>query len=597
MSFMFKPYPFTDPVAVNHIALPEALRKAPAGGCAAAAQRLLAGKPKVMLLDGYVGADFSSLIRNIREQLPDAKIEVLDFAEAYRSSDELDAFLSDFLPEDRVIDPILLFGRSHHVTIADLIDPKKLEAFAAKVKSAREAADLVIVRGQGAVQPALRALADVAAFMDVTPMNAVLRVNHRRCGALGDAKERTLRYLWRRIYYFDYEIMMLHRKEVIDADAIDFYIDGNQEENLKLLALADLKEIFAIQLRSPFRCTPVYLEGVWGGFFVKQLRHLPEDMRNCAWVFDMIPNEVSLQIKVGGVTFNFPFSTFFKATGNQLMGEESVKRFGYVFPIRFNYDDTYGGTGNMSIQVHPPQKYNQEHFGEPFQQDESYYCVKTAGSKTYLGLQDDCNVDEFFHCIDEAEKKYIPFDHDKYVNSFPSEQGDQFLLPGGTIHASGRNQVILEIGSYTIGSYTFKLYDYLRKDLDGTPRPIHSIHGRNVLVTDRRRSKVDGVLRPRPRTIREGDSWKEEIVGEHDLIYFSLRRLSFDHSIDDRTDGKFHVLTLVEGEEVLVYSKADPSCCFHQKFMDIVVVPASMGEYGIINLGTTPCKVHKTLLK
>jgi len=56
-------------------------------------------------------------------------------------------------------------------------------------------------------------------------------------------------------------------------------------------------------------------------------------------------------------------------------------------------------------------------------------------------------------------------------------------------------------------------------------------------------------------------------------------------------------LTLVEGDEVLVYSKADPSCCFHQKFMDIVVVPASMGEYGIINLGTSPCKVHKALLK
>ncbi len=48
----------------------------------------------------------------------------------------------------------------------------------------------------------------------------------------------------------------------------------------------------------------------------------------------------------------------------------------------------------------------------------------------------------------------------------------QFMLPGGTIHASGRNQLILEIGSLTVGSYTFKLYDYLRADLDGTRRPI-----------------------------------------------------------------------------------------------------------------------------
>lgn len=370
------------------------------------------------------------------------------------------------------------------------------------------------------------------------------------------------------------------------------------EERLKLLPLPEFKKILQIQLESPFRCTPVYLEGVWGGKFVKNLRHLPDDMRNCAWVFDLIPNEVSLQIKVGGDTFNIPFSTLFKAEPEKLMGAESVKRFGRVFPIRFNYDDTYNGNGNMSIQVHPARAYNQEHFGEPFQQDESYYCVKTAGSKTYLGLQDDCDVDEFFRCIDNAEKNHVPFDHDRYVNSFPSEEGDQFLLPGGTIHASGRNQIVLEIGSYTIGSYTFKLYDYLRKDLDGTPRPIHSIHGKNVLVTDRRRSKVDGVLRPKPRTVRSGEGWKEEIVGEHDLIYFSLRRLSFDHCVSDDTEGeKFHTLVLVKGDEVLIYSKKKPTNCYHAKYMDMVVIPASMGEYGIINLGKTPCQVTKTLLK
>ena len=597
MSFMFKPYPFTDPVPVNRIQLAPEVRNAAVMGNAAVAAKLLSGAPNVILLDGYASADFSSLIRNIKEQSAGKKIEVVDFAEVYRSSDELDALLADTLPEDRVIDPILLFGKSHHFTLEDLIDAGKLEAFLCKVKSLRENADLVIIYGQASLQPCLKEIADVTAFLDVTPLNTVLRVNARRCPSMGDKKERTLRYLWRRLYYFDYEIMMQHRKEVIDNDQIDYYIDSNLEENLKMIGLPELKAVFAAQLKSPFRCTPVYIEGVWGGQFVKALRNLPDDMRNCAWVFDMIPNEVSLQIKVGPATFNFPFSTFFKAVGNDLMGAGSVKNFGYVFPIRFNYDDTYGGSGNMSIQVHPPKAYNQEHFGEPFQQDESYYCVKTGGSRTYQGLQDDCDVEEFFQCIDKAEKEYIPFDYDKYVNSFPSEQGDQYLLPGGTIHASGRNQVILEIGSYTIGSYTFKLYDYLRKDLDGTPRPIHSIHGKNVLVTDRRRSKIDGWLRPKPRTIREGDGWKEEIVGECDLMYFSLRRLSFDHSVSDCTNGKFHVLTLVEGDEVLVYSKKDPECCYHQKHMDIVVVPASMGEYGIINLGSKPCKVHKTLLK
>ena len=67
-------------------------------------------------------------------------------------------------------------------------------------------------------------------------------------------------------------------------------------------------------------------------------------------------------------------------------------------------------------------------------------------------------------------------------------------------------------------------------------------------------------------------------------------------SIVDNPD-KVSITEQVEGDEVLVYSKKDPECCYHQKHMDIVVVPASMGEYGIINLGSKPCKVHKTLLK
>ena len=100
------------------------------------------------------------------------------------------------------------------------------------------------------------------------------------------------------------------------------------------------------------------------------------------------------------------------------------------------------------------------------------------------------------------------------------------------------------------------------------------------------------------KLVREGQGWKEEIVGEHDLIYFSLRRLSFDHAVSENTEGKkFHVLVLVKGDEVLIYSKKDPTCCYHAKYMDMVVVPASMGEYGIINLGKTPCQVTKTMLK
>jgi len=156
---------------------------------------------------------------------------------------------------------------------------------------------------------------------------------------------------------------------------------------------------------------------------------------------------------------------------------------------------------------------------------------------------------------------------------------------------------VLEIGACTVGSYTFKLYDYLRSDLDGKPRPIHSKHGMNVLNQACRRSAIDGVLHPEPRVLREGRGWKEVLLGEHEEIFFSLHRLEFDKHVEDDTKGKFHVLALVEGEGALIYSKADPARCYKLGFCDMAIVPAALGEYGVLNLGATPCKLTKTLLK
>ena len=171
------------------------------------------------------------------------------------------------------------------------------------------------------------------------------------------------------------------------------------------------------------------------------------------------------------------------------------------------------------------------------------------------------------------------------------------MIPAGTIHASGQNQVILEIGSLTVGSYTYKMYDYLRLDLDGIPRPIHSYHGERVLKKERNTKWINENVVQKPRTVREGEGFKESIIGEHDLLYFSLRHLEFEKEIEDNTNGKFHVLSLVNGHSVVVESIDTPELCYKQNYMDIIVVPASVGRYRIRNLSGCPVTIHKTMLK
>jgi len=181
------------------------------------------------------------------------------------------------------------------------------------------------------------------------------------------------------------------------------------------------------------------------------------------------------------------------------------------------------------------------------------------------------------------------------VNSIPSKVGDLFLIPAGTVHASGRNEVVLEIGnSY---GYTFHIYDYLRPDLHGRLRPIHSSHAFRVIEFRRTAHWVNQHLKQRPRLVRSGKDWAEYLLGKLEEIFYVVYRLEFATKIDDDTKGKFHVVTLVEGDSVLVQSKEHPERKYGLNFSETVIVPACLGKYSILNLGRDLCKVIKVLLK
>lgn len=611
MSFMFNPYPFEDPTPVNRPEIPEEIIKSIIPGTKETAthiagvitKKLKKGTyPAILGLDGYISAGFDQLVNLVSQGLMSAgiKVHTLNFRQVIKSGDELDELFAENLPEDREKDPILLFGRLFKGGYENLFDNRKLGSIIDLLKDFKSSSsgEVYIVYGLGCTAQPLRSFYDLICYLDVTPKEVVFRAIKGLFSNLGDDIPKPIKALLRRCYYVDFEVAGHLRWDLLKNDKIDFYIAGNDPDQLKMLPKAALNSILSSLVKYPFRCKPVYLEGVWGGHYMKRVRRLPDSMRNCAWIFDLIPLEVSIVVQAGKELLEFPFFTFVQKEGSEMMGNDCIRQFGGYFPIRFNYDDSYHSSGNMSIQVHSGHDYNIENYGEHGGQDESYYIVATGHeAKTYIGFKDDISPDEFIRKAKLSEKEFTPIDYWKYVNHVKSTPGVQFLLPAGTIHSSGRNQVVLEIGSLTVGSYTYKLYDYMRADLDGKPRPIHTHHGENVLVKERTSSWVKENLVQEPRLVRSGNNAAEYIIGEHDLLYFSLRRLEFIDSIDDQTEGKFHVLTLIDGEKVEIRSVDHPERKYIQHYLDIVVVPANVGKYRLINLGDQPVCIHKTLLK
>ncbi len=597
MSFMFNPHPYDDPYAINRVPTPDAVREGLVSGLSQVAKaiaRAVEGGKRRVGLDMYPGAQAEVLVRMLQQQLPE--LSAVDTRSLALPKAALEALIAPCLPIDKTVDPVLLYGVRFEGEYEDLLDGEKL----ANVRGMVERAEVpILVYGPGALCGVLRDQYDLRIWLDITPKKAVLNFKNGLAVNFGADAALPFSLMMRRNYYVDFELGLALRWQLIRERAIDLYISGSEPEKMQMLPFPALEALFGELNRRPFRCRPVYLEGVWGGYHVKRLRRMPESVRNCAWVFDMIPMEVSLVADMDGTEFETPFYTFVQAMGEKLLGQRAFDAFGGYFPIRFNYDDTYHSAGNMSIQCHPDEKYVVENHGELGRQDESYYiCVTGQDAKTYLGFADEAACDAFLAEAQRVRGTKETIDYARYVHAEASRPGMQVMIPAGTIHASGRNQVILEIGSLTVGSYTYKLYDYQRIDpATGLPRPIHLEMGREVLRPERTAQWVRENLVDHGGLVREGEGWREIIVGEHPLLYFSLRNLIFDQQIEDDTRGMFHVLALVDGERVRVESVADPSLFYALSSLDIVVVPAFFGAYRVINGGAGTVTVHKTLLK
>jgi mannose-6-phosphate isomerase class I len=277
-----------------------------------------------------------------------------------------------------------------------------------------------------------------------------------------------------------------------------------------------------------------------------------------------------------------------------VLGPEVAARFGMSFPIRFDYLDTLEG-GHLSIQCHPSEEYAREVFGLSYTQHETYYVVDTTpGAKIFLGLRDDADLEEFRALAERAEQSGIAFDPERFLQAHPAEQHRLYLIPGGTPHASGAGNLVLEI-SATPYLYTLRFYDWMRRSLDGELRPVHLAHAFANVDPARRGPAVASELIQDPVVTASGPGWRELRLGELDELFFAVDRLEFEEEISVETRGTFHVLNLVAGEEAVV--EAERGDAYPLSYAETLVVPASVGRYRIERRRGPACKVVTAFVK
>lgn len=532
-------------------------------------------------IECYPGVLLNEFKQALAQHLPGWRIVLAE--DALLPVSVLEERFADLMTDDPV------FGRMSQTTLADFFDPAALE----RLRSETKAAGNVVVLGTGATlvcpAPSVLIYADMARWELQRRQREDLIAN---LGLNNFTERASLKY--KRAFFLDWRAA--DRTKTALFPRIDFLLDTNIPAAPKMISGAAFRRGLCAAVTRPFRVVPFFDPGPWGGHWMERVCNLPDDgAPNHAWCFDCVPEENSLLLGFGDCRIEVPALDLVLQHPRELLGEDVYRRFGAEFPIRFDFLDTVGG-GNLSLQVHPLTAYIREQFGMDYTQDESYYMLDAEpGAHVYLGLKTGIDPARMAADLERAQEGGFDFPAADYVNQFPAQKHDHFLIPAGTVHCSGKDSMVLEI-SATPYIFTFKLWDWGRLGLDGRPRPIHLEHGLRNIQWDRDTAWTSKNLVNRFEPAATGEGWREERTGLHELEFIETRRHWFTGTVPHDTRGTVNVLNLVEGEEAIVESPTGAFAPFIVHYAETFIVPAAVGAYTIRPHGPSTGKECATML-
>lgn len=394
----------------------------------------------------------------------------------------------------------------------------------------------------------------------------------------------------KRLFYLDWPLLDRHRDAI--SDRIGLWFDLRDPGQPTWISGDCLRESCTILAGQPFRTLPTFNSTPWGGHWAQRRLGMNPDRTNTALGYELIAPESGVLIgDHPDLAVEIPFQLVVSRDPIRMLGAAVHARFGTSFPIRFDYLDTVEG-GNLSVHTHPRPDFMREVFGWPYTQHESYYLM-VGGEENliYLGLQDRVDLQAFHDQTTAAHDHGQHFDITKFVQTFPATQHQLFLVPAGTPHGSGAGNVVLEV-SATPYLYSLRFFDWLRTDSQGRQRPVHVEHAFHNLDRDRQGKAVVDDLVQSPRIVDRGEGWHEELLGTLPEMFFEVRRLVIGPGAvaEQADDGRFHVLTLVEGESCRLGTAGGDH---DLNYAETITVPAGLGGYRVRSTSTGTVRLVK----
>jgi len=305
---------------------------------------------------------------------------------------------------------------------------------------------------------------------------------------------------------------------------------------------------------SPSRLAPVFVPRIWGS-------------RSLAPLFDSAP---AANGPIGEVWLTGDQCTFTSGqlTGRALgeawtglsadwtgRGAEAQPRIPILVKFIFPAE-------KLSVQVHPSDEYAREHEAAAggVGKTEMWYSVAAQPSaELLLGLEPGVTPKTFREALAKA-------DVERCLCRLPVEAGDAFFVPAGSAHTIGPGVLLCEVQQHS--DITYRVFDYERRQPDGSLRPLHIDQAMDVLEFGTQRcAKTRGVQ------IQQGPLQKTYLAA---CPYFATEIWEFSGSIDAETSpDRFEVLVVLAGQGRIRWgSESMPYSCG-----EAWLLPAALGGY------------------
>ncbi len=215
-----------------------------------------------------------------------------------------------------------------------------------------------------------------------------------------------------------------------------------------------------------FSLKPVTKQIIWGGDKLSREFGIGKEGESIAEAWELTCREDGDNLILDGEYKDRLFSEYLKENPNAIGKKNTLSK----FPLLIKLIDA---RSDLSIQVHPDDEYASLHTTD-YGKTEMWYIVDCEENAHLIyGLKDKYTREELENAIKEGTLENM-------MNYVDVHKGDVFFIPSNTVHAICSGILIAEIQQNS--NITYRLYDYNRRQKDGSLRPLHIEDGLNCAL-------------------------------------------------------------------------------------------------------------------